>query len=575
MDGSRPADRPAQGPDAATHPERGLSFDDWRGAGDASFAAGARRPSLFGARSPLARKIIAINIVALGALVVGILYLTQFDEALIVERERGLLAEGRVIAQAIAMNARQDFGRQDPGLRLRNAADARRYVAQLGLSSPNRIRLFDREGRLLADSLSVPNAGTVQLSTLAPRQGGLFTPLMDRLQGLVSEEGPIYNETLTPGISSDLQVFRALDGRLAGGRQVNDDGHVIITVAMPIAQNRNVLGAVMMSTRPGEIDFLITNQRAQLIQVFAIALIMSVALSLVLAGTIANPIRRMAEAAEQGEARSSRLMNPERIRIPDLSGRPDEIGYLSGAMRNLTEALYDRIEVSEVFAADVAHEIKNPLTSLRSAVETLRFARDDNARERLLEVIEKDVIRLDRLVTDISNAQRLDGEMVREEMETFSMVELLSNLVEFHGPKAEAQGGKLIGQFPDDKLLTDGIEGRLAQVFVNLVSNAISFTPKGGEITLVAGRMKDGGVRVSISDQGPGIPQENLNDIFSRFYSERPQHDFGKHSGLGLAISKQIVEAHSGRIWAENIRPKDSDPDGPPTGARFTVELPQ
>ncbi|RMF40374.1 MAG: HAMP domain-containing protein [Alphaproteobacteria bacterium] len=552
----------------------GIVLDDWQENRPAEPTARRERQTLFGARSPIARRIIAFNVLALGALVIGVLYLTQFDEALIVERERAILSEARAIAQGIALDAPPDFG--DPARDEANAVAARRYLSRLGLATFNRIRLYDREGRMMADSLNVPNAGALRLTAVRPRSGGLFGPILDRVRDVFTEGKPVTSETLKPGITSDPKVFRALEGRLAADRATDVEGRMIVGVALPIAQAGKVLGAILVSSRPGEIDQMVSNQRAQLLQVFAIALMVSVGLSLVLANTIARPLQRLAEAAEQSEGRTSRLMNPERIRIPDLTGRPDEIGYLSGAMRKMTEALYDRIEQSEVFSAEVAHEIKNPLTSLRSAVETLRLTHSDDARERLLAVIEKDVTRLDRLVTDISNASRLDSEMVREELEPFSMRELLSNLVEFNAPKASEVGGGLIADLPeDDPLMTKGIEGRLAQVFVNLISNAISFTGEGGVIRVAGSRKPDGTIRVTVSDAGPGIPEENLKDIFSRFYSERPQKEFGNHSGLGLAISKQIVDAHGGRIWAENIREPGDRPDAPPRGARFTVELPQ
>lgn len=569
MDGGR-TDLAGEGTRAGRTPARGIVLDDWD---DAPARTPPPRGSLFGARSPLARRIIAINIIALGALIVGILYLTQFEEALVAERERGLVAEARVIAQAVAMDAPDDFG--SPAAHERSAAVARDYVARLGVSGTSRIRVYDREGRLLADSEDLPNAATVNLALPGGGARGPLDALRRWLREIGGRPGTVYNATLAPGRASEADVYRALEGRLAASRRLDADGRMIVSVALPLARNRAVMGAVMLSSRPGELDLLVSNQRAQLLQVFAIALMISVVLSLVLASTIATPLRRLAEAAEHGEARSSQLMNPERIRIPDLTARSDEIGYLSGAMRRMVEALYDRIEASEVFAADVAHEIKNPLTSLRSAVETLRLAPSEEARERLLAVIEKDVARLDRLVTDISNASRLDGEMVREEMQTFPITELLANLVEFNAPKAAERGARLVGVLPEEPVLISGIEGRLAQVFVNLIANAISFVGEGGEIRVALARMPDGGVRVTVEDTGPGIPDENLEDIFQRFYSERPQKEFGHHSGLGLAISRQIVEAHGGRIWAENIRDPGAGPDAPRRGARFVVELPQ
>ncbi len=240
----------------------------------------------------------------------------------------------------------------------------------------------------------------------------------------------------------------------------------------------------------------------------------------------------------------------------------------------MTRALYGRIEAIEAFASDVAHEIKNPLTSLRSAVETMQFARTPEQRQRLLEVIEKDVARLDRLVTDISNASRLDAELVRERMAPFDLGVLIRAVAEMISAQGEERDVSVVTDLPEEQLMARGLESRIAQVVTNLLDNALSFAPDGSTITVDAERSARGGVRITIEDEGPGIPEENLASIFERFYSERPTEAFGTHSGLGLSISRQIVEAHGGRIWAENRRPPGTPRDGPPAGARFVLELP-
>ena len=239
----------------------------------------------------------------------------------------------------------------------------------------------------------------------------------------------------------------------------------------------------------------------------------------------------------------------------------------------MVQALYERIEGNEQFAADVAHEIKNPLASLRSAVGTMRIAKREDQREKMLDVIEHDVRRLDRLVSDISNASRLDSELVKEEEETFDLLHMLGNLNEFLGKEAEGKGIDYIDDLPNDPIMVQGLEGRLAQVFVNLITNAISFCEDGDAIRVWV-RRRENRILVVVEDTGPGIPNEALNKIFQRFYSERPEGQFGNNSGLGLAISKQIVEAHGGVIWAENIRPTEADVTSEPLGARFVVGLP-
>ncbi len=299
----------------------------------------------------------------------------------------------------------------------------------------------------------------------------------------------------------------------------------------------------------------------------------SIVLSLVLASTIANPLSDLSDAAEMGRDKNARKLSPTRVRIPDLTGRPDEIGRLSAALRGMVGALYDRIESNEQFAADVSHEIKNPLDSLRSAVSTLQRANTDDQRSRLYEVITHDVQRLDRLVSDISNASRLDADLVKEEEEEFDLLRTLRNICGYHAGEARAKDVSFITDLPDAPILITGLEGRLAQVFVNLLSNALSFCDAGDAVRIWA-RKREDRILVVVEDTGPGIPDDALTKVFTRFYSERPQAQFGNHSGLGLAISKQIVEAHGGVIWAENIRPTEADVTSDPLGARFIVGLP-
>ncbi|MFQ5623781.1 MAG: ATP-binding protein, partial [Paracoccaceae bacterium] len=516
-------------------------------------------------------------LIALGLLVAGVLYQNQFEDGLINLREQSLETQGMIIAESIAdILESQDNAAEIPD-------GAVRLIDRMSAPSNVRAQLFDADGIMLGDTFFMrrgEQGPEAEPEDAKPEQKpSAMTSILNQVWVRAARLFKSGKETLDGALSSDFSnapAREAMDtGETIRVKKSNRDGEIVVSVAVPVVASDRVRGAVVLSTPGGEIDNIVRSEREQILQVFVLAMLSSIALSLVLANTIARPIRDLAEAAEKGGATSTRRLNPERIRIPDMTARPDEIGYLSGAMRMMTAALYDRIEANEVFAADVAHEIKNPLTSLRSAVETLRLAHDDDARARLMSVIEKDVKRLDRLVTDISNASRLDSELVRDEMETFDLSALLRNLVEYNRANAEKAGATIVVNLPDDPIMVNGLEGRLAQVFVNLITNAISFSPEGGVVTVKALKATNGMVRVSVEDNGAGIPDDNLGDVFTRFYSERPQKEFGNHSGLGLAISKQIVDAHGGEIWAQNIRPRGAGRDTPPQGARFVVELPQ
>jgi two-component system sensor histidine kinase ChvG len=355
--------------------------------------------------------------------------------------------------------------------------------------------------------------------------------------------------------------------------RVNPRGEVIVSVAVPVLRSRAIHGALMLSTQGDDIDQMVTAERLAILKVGGVAAAVMIMLSLLLASTIAGPVRRLADSAERVRRRIK-----TRVEIPDFTRRRDEIGHLSGALRDMTNALYSRIEAIEMFAADVAHELKNPLTSLRSAVETLPLARNENSRARLLEVIEHDVKRLDRLISDISDASRLDAELQRQDAVPVDLRRLLGTLVSVanetklgHDVAVEA---RFEGRGPSDTFAVTGHDSRLGQVVSNLLSNAQSFSEAGNKVRLTCRRVR-GEIEIVIDDDGPGIRDDALERIFERFYTDRPHQGFGQNSGLGLSISKQIVDAHGGRIWAEN-RPGPMDADGEPTvaGARFVVRLP-
>lgn len=519
--------------------------------------------------SPLTRKIITFNLVALNILVAGILLMNSSREPLAVQRINSLVAEAELIANVFEAKAAAGSASSLSGA---DEADVVETIGMLNLRQGLEVFVFDASATKVAEGTG---RGILQAGDEAPSDPTVIVDFLSWLWSGISGLAS-FSESETP-LTHEAQarerVLQALTGGTTYQTAQDPAGTTTFTVASPVQLGGQTIGAVALVSAGGEIDMLVRGERERVLQMFLIATLVSIGLSIVLASTIANPISDLAAAAEIGRDKDRRKAANGRIRIPDLTARPDEIGRLSGALRGMVSALYDRIDGNEQFAADVAHEIKNPLASLRSAVGTMRVAKREDQREKLLEVIEHDVRRLDRLVSDISNASRLDSELVKEEQEPFDLLTMLGNLGEYLGQEARGQGIDFITDLPDKPIIVHGLEARLAQVFVNLITNAISFCEDGDAIRIWV-RQRENRVLVVVEDTGPGIPEEALSKVFKRFYSERPAGQFGNNSGLGLAISKQIVEAHDGVIWAENIRPTDADITSEPLGARFVVGLP-
>ncbi len=524
--------------------------------------------------SPLTRKIITFNLIALIILVAGILYLNSSRQSLVRQKAGALVSEATLIANVFEAELP---AAGSVSLAAGDGIDAAATLAGLSLRGGVEALVFDAEGALIASVRGVARPDALNALNESEKGQTLIT---DALSALWSAVGRIFSAgdhggAAPPSLEAQL-TLRAAHTLQAGttvDTAVDTDGGTVFSAASPILQNDRVIGVVALASPIGEIDALVRSERERVLQMFVIAFLVSIGLSLVLASTIANPLADLAEAAESGRDRDARRAHPGRVRIPDLSARPDEIGRLSRALRGMVKALYSRIDSNEQFAADVAHEIKNPLASLQSAVGTLRMVKREDQREKLMEVIEHDVRRLDRLVSDISNASRLDAELVKEEEEEFDLLTMLGNLNQFLGEDARAKGIDYISDLPPQPIMIHGLEARLAQVFVNLITNAISFCEDGDAIRVWA-RRRANRVLIVVEDTGPGIPEQALSNIFKRFYSQRPAEHFGNNSGLGLAISKQIVEAHGGVIWAENIRPTEVDITSEPLGARFVVGLP-
>lgn len=548
-----------------------VSGDDWAISEntDPSEAPARRRGFRSLRSSPLTRKIITLNLIALIFLFAGFAYLSSSRDGLKPQRAASLISEAELIADVIE-------GRLTPEVASQLATGDRPNVSDLlstiDVRSGVSVFVFDRSQYLVgeAEGRSAVDADFGRESSQTFLTDGLTW-----VWSIVSS--PFVDIVFQDQVSLKEKMKPWLVDTLANGTQFRDELNAVgggwFTVVTPIEVEDQVIALVAVATAAGEIDNLVRGELESVLQMFLIAIVVSVGLSLVLASTITNPLSDLAAAAELGQDRNARRVNPGRIRIPDLTARPDEIGRLSGALRGMISALYNRIDGNEQFAADVAHEIKNPLASLRSAVGTLRMIKREDQRDKLLDVIDHDVRRLDRLVSDISNASRLDSELVKEREEAFDVLSTLSTLGQHLGEDARTTGIDFVTDFPDASIYVHGLEARLAQVFVNLITNAISFCEDGDAIRIWA-RRKENRVLIVVEDTGPGIPAEALAKIFKRFYSQRPSEHFGNNSGLGLAISKQIIEAHGGVIWAENIQPTEADITSDPLGARFVVGLP-
>src|SRR5690349_5952420 len=534
--------------------------------------------------SSLTRRIVFLNLAGLVALVAGVLYLSQFRAGLIDARVQSLLTQSEIMAGAIAasatvetdsitidperlleLQAGESYGPADDSLSgiefpinpERVAPVLRRLVSP----TKTRARIYDRDGVLILDSRNLSGRGDVLRFDLPPpnadKPGGMERGFIALRRWFGRGDLPLYNELGPENGKGYQEVSQALNGAHASMVRVNDRGEVIVSVAVPVQRFRAVRGALMLSTQGADIDDMVEAERLAIVKVFFVAAGVMVVLSMLLAGTIAGPVRRLADGAERVR---------RRIRTRD------EIRELSGALRDMTNALYTRIEAIESFAADVAHELRNPLTSLRSAVETLPLAKTEQGRQRLLAVIEHDVKRLDRLISDISDASRLDAELQRQEAESVDFAKLLDALVKAANEirTDDVTVTLMFEGGPLSNFKVPGHDSRLGQVISNLVDNARSFSPPGGNVRITCRRIK-GEVEILVDDDGPGIRPEALDKIFERFYTDRPEQGFGQNSGLGLSISKQIVEAHGGTIHVENRM------GGQPSrvlGARFIVRLP-
>lgn len=615
QDAARPAPRATMSSEAHSEPFLSAVSARWRRSRARQRLRAFRRAAVSSFSSSLTRRIVFLNLGGLLVLVVAFLLLNQFRADIIAARTQSLKTQAGIISAAIAASAtvETDTITVDPEklLQLAPSENAERQkdnedsiefsinpervgpvLHRLVTPTHTRARIYDLDGLLLLDSSTLslrgPSVRSEANVKVLPWWKEAWLEL--RRSMTPTKKRRAIDEWATNGKSMP-EVAAALAGRTESAVRVNAADETIVSVAAPIQRAGGAIrGALLLSTQGGDIDTVIAAERWALLRVFLVLATVMLVLSLLLANTIAEPVRKLAEAAER-----VRRGIRSRQQIPDFSARSDEIGHLSGALRDMTQALYNRIDAIESFAADVAHELKNPLTSLRSAVETLPRVKSGPSRDRLLDIMQHDVHRLDRLISDISNASRLDAELARGDSGPVDLVEVVKAVVAMvsDSPRSNGVTLKLAVERRGGARSTDffviGHDSRLAQVLTNLIDNACSFSRPGSEVRVALRRVvcpptADGGegreeVWAIVDDDGPGIPPHALERIFERFYTDRPEQGFGQNSGLGLSISRQIVEAHGGRIWAENRpgAPQAANDEGTAphsAGARFVVALP-
>jgi two-component system, OmpR family, sensor histidine kinase ChvG len=516
-------------------------------------------------RSRIGRFIFLMNLTAVGILALGVLVMSEMRAGLIKARVETLQSQAEIIANVIAEAA--TVGEPAPALRTNQA---REILLRLHVPTSVRVRLFTNDGRQITDSLLLADQVIERPLRPVGTPNHVFGPngqidlFFQNVSAALNQRAPGAAQTLR----QELSV--AALGRVAAGERTSENGERLVSVSVPIQRVKAVLGIVTVESR--DVDEIVRRERLAQLPFIGFAVLVTLAASALLSITIANPLRKLASQAE--EVRAGRK---NKLEAPAIAKRPDEIGALAIALQDMTGALSDRIQANESFAADVSHEIKNPLASIKSAAETIHAVRDnEEQREKLLNVIIQDVRRLDRLITDIANASRIEAEFARETLEPVNLAKLLSEMTRFFAASVEPEKAVVTYlQDGDGAATLLGRESPLGQVFRNLIDNALSFAPPGSRVSVrldIERRRSGRMARAIVEDEGPGIPPAKLAAIFERFYTDRPKgRAFGSNSGLGLSIAKQIVEAHHGRIWAENI-------PGPeplkPAGARFVVELP-
>ncbi len=540
-------------------------------------------------RSRLLFRLILVNIIGMLILATGMLLVSEVRQALVEAHKQNLISQARLTASALGDAASDGkfqflpgpsllgplFGdRMMPDWRIAEAAEIMRRLAS---GTNNRVRLYARDGRLLVDSAAVSRDGTVIFRDLPPLPEATdHGSILDRLAhwfdiAVRRTKVPVLDEEMALNGSQLPEIRVALRGATSTAHRLDERGRDLYSVTVPVQSYRAIIGAVMVTSKPDELREIIAAERRNIIELLGVAILVTIIVSYLLVRTISEPIGRLAQAARAFAKPAGQL--PPLESIPDLSSRSDEIGGLSVDIRLMVMRLLERLNAIDQFAADVAHELKNPLTSLHSAVQSLTLAKTAADRRNLMGIIEQDVARLNRLISDISAASRLDAALSRDEVEAFNLSDLLADMVEARATTLAQQHNIKMTFKCDDQYVIRGQKPQISQVIDNLLANAISFSPVGGQVTITLRPAPDapGRLELNVSDEGPGLAAGTEERIFERFYSDRHKayHEVSSsgHSGLGLSISRQIARVHGGDLRAYNR------PDG--VGAFFQLTLPR
>jgi two-component system sensor histidine kinase ChvG len=564
----------------------------------------------------LLRRIMFANLIGLAVLLSGVFYLAQYRAGLIEAQGDSLKVQGESFATLIASNATREEGTgrivlnpdmlpeiigapkllRDESIAAMQLSIRPERIAPLftRLPATTRARVYGTDGVLIVDSDRLLKSGQLTIRDTPeradPRDGRqrVRTSWTRFMAWLQRGEIPVYREVEGANGRSYPEVAAALKGGHSTAiLLITELGQQIVSVATPVIYRGEVQGALLLSTRPGVIDDVLQAERNNLLFLALTALAATLIASLLLYRTIAGPMRRLSAAAENVSHNIG-----ARAKLPTLAGRTDEIGQMNAAFRTMTESLYRRIEASELFAREVAHELKNPLTAARSTAESLAYARTPEMRDELVRQIQGELSRLNKLISDVSEVSRLGAELAYGNTEPVDVRDVLRGVMAIFQDRCDADAVTLALDIqdrwlPDGAFIVMGHEARLARVVTNLLDNAISFSPQGGVVAVRCRRI-GGEIEVAVDDDGPGIPADQLENIFERFYSDRPQSDstHGKNSGLGLSISRDIIDAYGGRVEASNrvaAEPGVARLDHPAlkerrnpgiAGTRFTVRLP-